>query len=102
MFFILIASIITCLIASGMCYVDNYNGKGAFFLAIGVILIIGTYQYYESKRRQRKINNGYNSTNYDACGYWDCCQFGHIPTSADCSSFDCGGVDCSGGDCNSG
>lgn len=108
LFFILVGLIITFLIASGICYANNYNGKGAMFLAIGVILIICTYRYYESSRNKKKSNHYSGNTNYDACSYLDCGHVLSFPTSGDCSSlekltdFDCGSVDCSGGDCHSG
>ena len=106
--FILVSAIITFIIASGICYSNDYNGKGAIFLAIGLILLIGTYQHYESINNKRKRDNGSGYTNYDGCSFIDCWQPIHWPTSGDCSlidqstNFDCSGADCSGVDCNCG
>ena len=106
--FILVSAIITFIIASGVCYSNGYNGKGAIFLAIGVISLIGTYQYYDSLNNKRKRDSSSGYTNYDGCSFIECCQPIHWPTSGDCSlvdqftNFDCGGADCSGADCSVG
>jgi len=101
--FILVTSIITFLIAAGVCYGSDYDGKGAIFLAMGAILIIGTYQFYESSNNKKKANNDSGNTNYDGCSSFDCCQPIDYHTSGDCSLLDhLINFDCSRGDCNSG
>jgi hypothetical protein len=108
LFFILIGLITAFWIASGLCYTHDYNLKGAVFLIIGLILTIGTYQYYQSSHKKRKGTNYRGSANDNTCGYFDCGHVLDCPTSADCrkvgigTDFDCGSADCDSMDCSRG
>jgi len=101
--FILISAILTFLIAAGVCYFSGYNGKGAIFLVIGLVMMFGTYESYRSKRREKSLADNTNNTGW---GFFDCIPpIGEDCTNvdcgnADCGSPDCGSLDCGGGDCS--